>query len=40
MLPDLPLLGLFLSAAVVLAITPGPGMLYVLTRSLRGWSAA
>lgn len=36
MLPALPLLSLFLSAAVVLAVTPGPGMLYVLTRSLRG----
>src|SRR5579862_7584686 len=26
----------FLSAAVVLAITPGPGIFYVLARSLRG----
>src|SRR5579862_1553557 len=26
----------FLSAALVLAITPGPGIFYVLTRSLRG----
>jgi threonine/homoserine/homoserine lactone efflux protein len=33
--PDLPLFGLFLSA-VVLAVTTGPGVLYVLTRSLRG----
>lgn len=27
---------IFLTAAVVLAATPGPGMLYVLARSLRG----
>jgi threonine/homoserine/homoserine lactone efflux protein len=27
---------IFLSAAVLLAISPGPGMLYVLARSLRG----
>ena len=27
---------IFLSAAFLLAISPGPGMLYVLTRSLRG----
>lgn len=27
--------GLFLTAAVILAITPGPGMFYVLTRSLK-----
>jgi threonine/homoserine/homoserine lactone efflux protein len=27
---------IFLSAAVVLAITPGPGIFYVLARSLRG----
>ena len=36
----------FLTAAVILAITPGPGIFYVLARSLRGgrkegvWSAA
>lgn len=36
MLPSLPQFTLFLSAAVVLAITPGPGIFYVLTRSLRG----
>jgi len=29
-------LGLFLTAAVLLAIAPGPGMLYVLARSLAG----
>jgi threonine/homoserine/homoserine lactone efflux protein len=27
---------IFLSAAVLLAIAPGPGMLYVLSRSLAG----
>jgi threonine/homoserine/homoserine lactone efflux protein len=27
---------IFLSAALLLAIAPGPGMLYVLTRSLKG----
>lgn len=39
MLPNPALFGLFLSAAIVLALTPGPGMLYVLTRSLRGGRA-
>jgi len=29
-------LSLFLTAAVLLAVTPGPGMLYVLARSLAG----
>ena len=28
--------GIFLTAAIVLAITPGPGIFYVLTRSLKG----
>ncbi|HEY0734116.1 MAG TPA: LysE family translocator [Herpetosiphonaceae bacterium] len=28
--------GLFLTAAIILAITPGPGIFYVLTRSLKG----
>src|SRR4051794_26148318 len=28
--------GLFMAAAAVLAVSPGPGMLYVLARSLRG----
>lgn len=36
MLLDPQRFGLFLAAAVVLAIAPGPGMFYVLTRSLRG----
>lgn len=34
MLPDLPVLSVFLAAAVVLTITPGPDMLYVASRSL------
>jgi threonine/homoserine/homoserine lactone efflux protein len=33
---DYPRFFLFLSAAVLLAIAPGPGMLYVLARSLAG----
>ncbi|MEM9451340.1 MAG: LysE family translocator [Cyanobacteria bacterium P01_E01_bin.6] len=28
--------GVFLSAAIALAITPGPGILYVMTRTLKG----
>lgn len=39
MFPELPLFGVFLTAAVVLALTPGPGVFYVLTRSLRGGRA-
>ncbi len=35
-MPDLTHLGLFLTAAFLLAITPGPGLFYVLTRSIRG----
>ncbi len=35
-MPDLATVGLFLSAAFVLAITPGPGIFYIMTRSLRG----
>jgi threonine/homoserine/homoserine lactone efflux protein len=35
-LPDPISLGLFFAAAVALAITPGPGIFYVLTRSLKG----
>lgn len=35
-MPDATLFGLFLAAALLLAITPGPGMFYVLTRSLKG----
>jgi len=33
---DYPRLALFLTAAVLLAVAPGPGMLYVLARSLAG----
>ena len=29
--------GVFLAAAVVLAVTPGPGVLYVMARTLAGW---
>src|SRR5512133_2998949 len=35
-MPESGRLLLFLSAAVLLAIAPGPGMLYVLARSLAG----
>jgi len=35
-MPDTTHFAIFLSAAVVLAASPGPGMLYVLARSLRG----
>jgi threonine/homoserine/homoserine lactone efflux protein len=35
-MPDTARLFLFLSAALLLAIAPGPGMLYVLARSLAG----
>lgn len=38
-MPDSALFGLFLIAALLLAITPGPGMFYVLTRSLNGGRA-
>ncbi len=35
-MPDPTSFGIFLSAAFVLAVTPGPGIFYVLTRSLKG----
>lgn len=35
-MPDPTTFGLFLTAALLLAITPGPGIFYVLTRSIRG----
>lgn len=38
-MPDFATLGLYLTAAVVLAITPGPGIFYVLTRSIKGGRA-
>ncbi|MEW6513230.1 MAG: LysE family translocator [Pseudomonadota bacterium] len=34
MLPDWPLLSAFLIASFVLAVTPGPGVFYIVTRSL------
>lgn len=40
LLPPLPLLSAFLAAGVVLAVTPGPGVLYIVTRSLRDGRAA
>ncbi len=38
-MPDTATLGLYLTAAIILAITPGPGIFYVLTRSLKGGRA-
>ncbi len=35
-MPDSTSFGLFLTAAILLAITPGPGIFYVLTRSIKG----
>ncbi|MEO0756171.1 MAG: LysE family translocator [Cyanobacteria bacterium J06648_16] len=35
-MPDITSFSLFLTAALLLAITPGPGIFYVLTRSIRG----
>lgn len=35
-MPDADTFGLFLAAAFVVSITPGPGIFYVLTRSLKG----
>ncbi|MBV7337026.1 LysE family translocator [Chloroflexi bacterium TSY] len=35
-MPDLTSLSIFLSAAIILAITPGPGIFYVLMRSIKG----
>lgn len=35
-MPDSTAFGIFLSAAFLLAVTPGPGIFYVLTRSLKG----
>lgn len=40
MLPAGPLLTAFLLASLVLAITPGPGVVYIVTRSIaQGWRA-
>ena len=38
-MPDAARFGFFLTAAILLAITPGPGIFYVLTRSLKGGRA-
>lgn len=35
-MPDATTFGLFLTAALVVAVAPGPGIFYVLTRSLKG----
>jgi threonine/homoserine/homoserine lactone efflux protein len=40
MLPDASSVGLFVVAALVLLITPGPAVLYIVTRSLEGGRAA
>lgn len=34
LLPGWPVLSVFLAASVVLAVTPGPGVLYIVTRSI------
>ena len=38
-MPDLPQFSLYLAAALLLAITPGPGIFYVAARSLAGGRA-
>ena len=40
LLPAWPLLTAFVAASVVLAVTPGPGVLYIVTRSLAQGRAA
>jgi threonine/homoserine/homoserine lactone efflux protein len=35
-MPDSGALGMFVVAALLLAVTPGPGIFYVLTRSIKG----
>lgn len=35
-MPDTHAFALFLTAAIALAVTPGPGIFYVLTRSIKG----
>lgn len=35
-MPDITQFSIFLTAAFILSITPGPGIFYVLTRSLKG----
>lgn len=38
-MPDAATFLLFLTAALAFAVTPGPGIFYVLTRSLKGGRA-
>jgi threonine/homoserine/homoserine lactone efflux protein len=38
-MPDLATFGIFLTAAFILSVTPGPGILYTLVRSLHGGRA-
>lgn len=38
-MPDAATFLLFLTAALAVAVTPGPGIFYVLTRSLKGGRA-
>ena len=40
LLPRLPLLSVFLVASLVLAVTPGPGVFYIVTRSVAEGRAA
>jgi threonine/homoserine/homoserine lactone efflux protein len=40
LLPSVPLLLAFLAASLLLAVTPGPGVLYIVTRSLTEGRAA
>lgn len=39
-MPDPSTFGLFLTAAFILSVTPGPGLLYTLARSIHGGKAA
>lgn len=39
-MPDFTQLALFLAAALLLAVTPGPGIFYVAARTLAGGRAA
>ena len=36
MLPDLPLLLAFVGASLVLALTPGPAVVYIVARTVAG----
>ena len=40
LLPPLPLFSAFLAASLLLAVTPGPGVFYIVTRSLSQGRAA